>query len=114
MRIVLIGQQAFGKSVLDAILDAGQDEVVAVFCSPDKEGQREDPLKLGAIERGIPVYQPARFRSEEAIKQFQDLYSELCVMAYVTDIVPMQMIQGPLYGTIQYHPSARAPSTGPS
>lgn len=114
MRIVLIGQQAFGKSVLDAILDAGQDEVVGVFCSPDQEGRREDPLKLGAIERGIPVFQPGRFRSEDAINQFIGLYSELCVMAYVTDIVPMQMIQGPLYGTIQYHPSLLPLHRGPS
>ena len=114
MRIVLIGQQAFGKSVLDAILDGGHDEVVGVFCSPDQEGRREDPLKLGAIERGIPVFQPDRFRSEEAIKTFIELYSELCVMAYVTDIVPMQMIQGPLYGTIQYHPSLLPLHRGPS
>ena len=62
MRIVLIGQQAFGKSVLDAILEAGKDEVVGVFCSPDKEGGREDPLKAGAGERGIPVLPPPLFR----------------------------------------------------
>jgi len=114
MRIVLIGQQAFGQSVLDAILDAGQDEVLGVFCSPDQEGRRPDPLKVRALERGVPVFQPKRFRSKEAILDFQNLYSELCVMAYVTDIVPKEMIQGPMYGTIQYHPSLLPLHRGPS
>ncbi len=114
MRIVLIGQQAFGKSVLDAILEAGKDEVVGVFCSPDKEGGREDPLKAGAVERGIPVFQPGRFRSDDAIARFNGLSPDLCVMAYVTDIVPMEMIQGPTHGTIQYHPSLLPLHRGPS
>ena len=79
MRIVLIGQQAFGQSVLDAILKAGKDEVVGVFCSPDQEGRREDPLKAGAVEHDIPVFQPGRFRSDEAIEQFNGLSPDLCV-----------------------------------
>ena len=114
MRIVLIGQQAFGKSVLEAILDAGKDEVVGVFCSPDREGRPEDPLKAGARERGIPIFHPGRFRSAEAIEQFTGLSSDLCVMAYVTDIVPMEMIQAPSHGTIQYHPSLLPLHRGPS
>jgi len=114
MRIVLIGQQAFGQSVLDAILEAGKDEVVGVFCSPDQEGRREDPLKAGAVEHDIPVFQPGRFRSDEAIEQFNGLSPDLCVMAYVTDIVPMEMINGPTHGTIQYHPSLLPLHRGPS
>jgi methionyl-tRNA formyltransferase len=114
MRIVLIGQQAFGQSVLEAILEAGKDEVVGVFCSPDHEGRREDPLKAGAVEKDIPVFQPGRFRSVDAIQQFNGLYPDLCVMAYVTDIVPMEMIDGPTHGTIQYHPSLLPLHRGPS
>ncbi|MDA1257226.1 MAG: methionyl-tRNA formyltransferase, partial [Chloroflexi bacterium] len=87
MRIVLIGQQAFGKAVLEAILDAGKDDVAGVFCSPDREGQPDDPLKAGALERNIPVFQPDRFRSADAVAQFTGLTPDLCVMAYVTDIV---------------------------
>lgn len=114
MRIVLIGQQAFGKAVLDAIFDAGKDDVVGVFCSPDQEGRREDPIKSGAQERSVPVFQPGRFRSAEAIEQFTGTSPDLCVMAYVTDIVPMEMIQAPGLGTIQYHPSLLPLHRGPS
>ena len=114
MRIVLIGQQAFGKAVLDAITDAGKDEVGGVFCSPDREGRPDDPIKAGALERGVPVLQPGRFRCPGAIEKFNCLSADLCVMAYVTDIVPMEMLDGPTHGTIQYHPSLLPLHRGPS
>lgn len=38
MRVAIIGQQDFGKSVLEAFLARG-DEVAGVFCAPEKEGQ---------------------------------------------------------------------------
>ena len=34
MRLIVMGQQAFGKSALETILDAARDEVVAVYCAP--------------------------------------------------------------------------------
>ena len=51
MRIVVHGQQAFGKAVLDALLKRG-DEVVAVYVAPEKPGQKPDPLKEAARGRG--------------------------------------------------------------
>ena len=34
MRLIVMGQQAFGKDALAKILEAGKDEVVAVYCEP--------------------------------------------------------------------------------
>ena len=45
MRLIVMGQQAFGREALARILEAGRDEVVAVYCAPDKEGRPVDPLK---------------------------------------------------------------------
>lgn len=59
MRLIVMGQQAFGKDVLAKLLDAGTDEVVAVYCEPDKEGKPVDPIKEFALEKGLPVEQPA-------------------------------------------------------
>ena len=39
---------------------------------------------------------------------------DLCIMAYVTDIVPQEMISYPKLGTIQYHPSLLPKNRGPS
>ncbi len=114
MRIALIGQAAFGKSVLEAIIKAGRDEVVGVFPPPDLEGRPHDPLKAAALEHGIAIFQPGRYRSDEAIKVFRSLSPDLGVMAFVTDIVPDEMIEAPELGTIQYHPSLLPKHRGPS
>ena len=45
MRIVIIGQQDFGKAVLDAFGNRG-DDVTAVFCAPEQAGARPDALRV--------------------------------------------------------------------
>ena len=50
MRIVVNGQQAFGQAVLKALLERGEN-VVAVYCAPDTEGRRPDPMKEEALAR---------------------------------------------------------------
>ena len=45
MRIAIIGQQDFGKAVLEAFMARG-DEVAAVFCAPEMEGARADVLRV--------------------------------------------------------------------
>ena len=39
MKIAIIGQQDFGKEVLEAFL-ARKDEVAGVFCAPEKPSSR--------------------------------------------------------------------------
>ena len=112
MRIVVNGQQAFGRSVLDALLDRGE-EVVGVFTAPDAGG-RPDPLKAGALERNIPVFQPKSFRREAVWEQIRELEPDLGVMAYVTLFVPEEALNIPTHGTIQYHPSLLPLHKGPS
>ena len=65
MRIVVNGQQAFGADVLKALLERGE-EVVAVYCAPDKEGRPPDPLGEAAREAGIELHQPESFDTDEA------------------------------------------------
>jgi methionyl-tRNA formyltransferase len=116
MRIVVHGQQAFGKSVLEALLERGEN-VVGVYCAPDpaQGGGRIDPLKEAALARKLPVYQPRSFRKDPAVREeFARLEADLCVMAYVTLIVPEEVLNLPTRGTIQYHPSLLPRHRGPS
>ena len=62
MRIVVHGQQAFGKAVLEKLLERGEN-VVGVFCAPDKEGRPTDPLKEFALEKGLPLHQPSSWKT---------------------------------------------------
>ena len=113
LRIALIGQAAFGESVLNALLQNSED-IAAVFCPPPNEGRPDDPLKSAADRLGVPVYQFKRMRDTEAIDAYRNLGVDLGVMAFVTDIVPEEILQAPTHGTIQYHPSLLPKHRGPS
>ncbi len=113
MRIIFNGQQAFGKSVLEALLDRGE-EIVAVFCAPDKEGKRTDPLKEFALEKGLLLHQPASYKNKETEELITSYKPDLCVMAFVTLFVPEEILYVPTHGTIQYHPSLLPMHRGPS
>ncbi len=104
MRLIVHGQQAFGKSVLEALLERGE-EVVGVYCEPDKEGRPADPIKAFAEDKGLPVFQPRSYRKPETHEQMASLAPDLCVMAYVTLFVPQAALDVPTHGSIQYHPS---------
>jgi methionyl-tRNA formyltransferase len=104
MRIVVHGQQAFGTSVLEALLGRGED-VVAVYAAPDRAGGKPDPLKEAALAAGLPVLQPASYREPAVRDEFRALAPDLQVMAFVTLVVPRAFLDVPTHGTIQYHPS---------
>jgi methionyl-tRNA formyltransferase len=113
MRIVVHGQQAFGKAVLERLLERNEN-VVGVFCAPDREGRPTDPLKELALERGLPVHQSTSWKTDEALELMRSFDPDLCVMAYVTLLVPQQVLDAPRLGTIQYHPSLLPKHRGPS
>ncbi len=113
MKLALIGQSAFGKSILEKLSDRAEHEIVGVFAAPDTRRSRE-PLAAAADELELPVWQFNRMRDQECIDVFRSLDADLCVMAYVTDIVPNEMIDAPIRGTIQYHPSLLPLHRGPS
>jgi methionyl-tRNA formyltransferase len=113
MRIIVNGQQAFGADVLKALLERGED-VVAVYCAPDKEGRPPDPLAEAARQASIPVRQPASFKDDETARGIAELKPDLMVMAFVTLFVPENVLSIPTHGAIQYHPSILPRHRGPS
>src|SRR3989475_6138398 len=104
MRIVVHGQQAFGKAVLEALGKRG-DDVIAVYAAPEKPGAKADPLKEAALAAKLPIYQPASYRKPEVWEEFNSLKPDLQVMAFVTLFVPEEFLNAPTKGSIQYHPS---------
>lgn len=113
MRIAIIGQQKFGKAVLDAFMDRG-DEVAGVFCTPDKAGTPPDPLRVAAEERGVRLFQLPSLKSPEALDALGSLKVEVGVMAYVLQFAPEAFTSIPRHGMIQYHPSLLPRYRGPS
>jgi len=113
MRIALIGQQDFGKSVLEALLARG-DTVAAVFCAPEKEGAKADPMRTAAQEKGLKVYQLPNLKGPEAVQAMKDANADIGIMAFVLQFAPQEFVNIPKHGTIQYHPSLLPKFRGPS
>ncbi|WP_119303679.1 methionyl-tRNA formyltransferase [Dongia deserti] len=113
MRVAIIGQQAFGKDVLEAFLARGH-EVAGVFCAPEKLGARPDPLRVAAEEQGLKVFQLPNLTSPAAQEALRALDADLAVMAYVLQFASQSFVSIPRHGTIQYHPSLLPKYRGPS
>jgi methionyl-tRNA formyltransferase len=113
MRIVVHGQEAFGKAVLEKLLERGET-VVAVCCAPDKAGKPEDPLKAFAREKGLPLHQLKSWKTPEALELMKSFDSDVCIMAYVLLFIPQPVLDAPRLGTFQYHPSLLPAHRGPS
>ena len=112
MRLIVMGQQAFGKDVLTKILDEKKDEVVAVYCEPDKKAV--DPIKEYALEQNLPVEQPAHFKDEVTLAKLRSYNADLMVMAFVNVFVPQAARDTPAQGSICFHPSLLPLHRGPS
>jgi methionyl-tRNA formyltransferase len=95
MKIAIIGQQDFGKAVLEAFLARG-DQVSAVFCAPEKEGARPDALRVAATEKGLKVHQLKSLKGPEAVEAMKAANVDIGIMAF------------------QYHPSLLPKYRGPS
>jgi methionyl-tRNA formyltransferase len=104
LRVVLIGQAAFAEKALETLRARGE-EIVHAFVPPDAPGSRPDPAKAKAEQLGVPLSQPASFRGESALDHFKSLNADLCVMAFVTIIVPERILFAPRLKTICFHPS---------
>ena len=113
MKIAIIGQQDFGKAVLEAFLARG-DQVAGVFCAPEKPGARPDVLKTAAQEKGVKVFQFPGLKGDEAKTALKSLEVEIGIMAFVLQFAPQDFVTIPKHGTIQYHPSLLPKYRGPS
>ena len=113
LRLLLIGQNEFGRAALEAFATRGH-AVADVFCAPDKPGAKPDPLKVAALARGVPVHQFASLRSDEAHAKMREAAPDLVVMAYVLQFAPASLLSIPRLGAIQYHPSLLPRHRGPS
>src|SRR5580765_4824171 len=113
MKIAIIGQQDFGKAVLEAFL-ARKDEVAAVFCAPEKEGARPDVLRVAAQEKGLKVHQFKSLKAPEAVEAMKAAQADIGIMAFVLQFAPQDFVKIPKHGTIQYHPSLLPKYRGPS
>ncbi len=109
MRIVFMGTPDFAVPSLRMLLDEGY-EVAAVVTQPDRpKGRKRElapsPVKAFASERGLPVLQPERMRSPDAVQAVAAYEPELIVTAAYGQILPRAVLDLPRLGCINVHGS---------
>ncbi|WP_449447048.1 methionyl-tRNA formyltransferase [Thermomonas brevis] len=108
MRIVFAGTPEFAVPCLRAAASKG--EVVAVYTQPDRpagrgRGLTPSPVKLEAVQRGIPVHQPENFRSAESKATLRALQPDLMVVVAYGLILPQSVLDIPEHGCWNVHAS---------
>ena len=108
MKIVFAGTPEFAVASLRAA--ARHHEVVAVYTQPDRpagrgRGLAPSPVKLEAIARGIPVFQPESLKTPEAQQQLRDLQPDLMVVVAYGLILPKAVLAIPTHGCWNVHAS---------
>ena len=108
MRIVFAGTPDFAVPCLRAA--ANKAEVVAVYTQPDRpagrgRGLTPSPVKLEAIQRGIPVLQPENFKSAVSKDALRALKPDLMVVVAYGLILPQSVLDIPEHGCWNVHAS---------
>jgi methionyl-tRNA formyltransferase len=108
-RIIFAGTPEFALASLAALLDAGHD-VVAVYTQPDRPAGRgrrltASPVKVYAESHEIPVLQPATFRDDSVVSEFELLQPDLMVVAAYGLILPQEILDIPTHGCLNVHAS---------
>ena len=108
MRMIFMGSPEFAVPSLRALIR--HYNVVGIFTQPDRRAGRgrklsPPPVKTIAAAEGIPIYQPAKLRSEESIEQAASLAPDLIVVAAYGQILPPAILELPAHGCINVHAS---------
>ncbi len=109
MKIVFMGTPDFAVGALQALIDAGH-EITAVVTQPDKAKGRSgqlvySPVKLCALEHNIPVFQPKRIKTPEAIEELKQYPADIFIVAAFGQILSQEILDMPLYGCLNIHAS---------
>src|SRR4051794_14077782 len=110
MRVLFWGTPEFATPALRALLGEGFD-VCGVVTQPDRPVGRSrsttqsSPVKVIAVDEGIPVLQPERPRGEEFLAELARLEAEVSVVVAYGHILPKSVIDLPRRGTVNIHAS---------
>ncbi len=108
MRIIFAGTPDFAVPSLRAA--AARNEVVAVYTQPDRpagrgRGVTASPVKLEAVQRGIPVLQPDNFKSALSKDALRALKPDMLVVVAYGLILPQSVLDIPTHGCWNVHAS---------
>ncbi len=107
MKIVFMGTPQAAVPTLEKLLSEGH-EILAVYSQPDRPSGRGNkivfsPVKQFAIEHKIPVLQPTKIKTAEAIEEFSSLSADVAVVVAYGRILPQTFLNAFPLGAINVH-----------
>lgn len=109
-KVVFMGTPDFAVPSLRALVEDGRYDIVGVFTQPDRPAGRGKkltacPVKQYALEKGLPVYQFERLRSDEGVACLRGLAPDVVVTAAFGQILSQTLLDIPSHGTVNVHAS---------
>ena len=107
MKIVFMGTPDAAVKSLERIVQDRHD-VVAVYTQPDKPAGRgnklnESPVKQFALSHGLPVFQPTKIRTPDALEEFRSHAADVAVVVAYGRILPETFLNAFPKGAINVH-----------
>ncbi|MEO6333873.1 MAG: methionyl-tRNA formyltransferase [Pyrinomonadaceae bacterium] len=107
MKIVFMGTPHAAVASLSRLAQDGH-EIVCVYTQPDKPAGRGNkilfsPVKRFALDHDLPVVQPSKVRTPEALEEFRSLKADVAVVVAYGRILPESFLKAFPNGAINLH-----------
>lgn len=109
MKLIFMGTSSFSVLILEALLSS-QFELLGVITQPDRPAGRGKKLSAPPVKKRmtgleIPVWQPKRVNDPGFVEQVRSLRPQAIVVASFGQIIKKELLQVPVRGFINVHPS---------
>jgi methionyl-tRNA formyltransferase len=110
MRVLFIGTGEIGAPVLRWLIESPEHELIGVVTQPDKPVGREQrieapPIKAALAGNDVPILQPKRIKSEEAVAEIRALAPDVIVVMAYGQILPRAVLEIPRIACLNLHAS---------
>lgn len=108
MKIVFMGTPEFAVPCLKILHET--QEIICVVTQPDRpkgRGQKlqPSPVKIFATEKNLPILQPQKIKSPEAVAELKKFSADLIVVVAFGQILSQEILDLPKFGCINVHAS---------
>ena len=109
-RVIFFGTAELACASLQKLAEDDRFQVVSVVTQPDKPKGRDLQLQASsvkrlALEKNLPVLQPAKARDAGFIQQLRELNPDLMVVVAYGQILPQALLDVPAHGCLNVHTS---------
>lgn len=110
MRVLFIGTGEIGLPALRWLLEAKEHQFLGVVTQPDKPVGRAQqikapPIKAALAGTDVPILQPKRIKSEEAVDEIRALAPDVVVVMAYGQILPNAVLKVPPIACLNLHAS---------